>query len=429
MTQIDLAADRRQFLAALAAMVAMPSASLAASPTARHAAIRAMVERYVAEKRVANMVVAVGGRHGPPDYASAGHFQLDEGPLAGPDTLYGLNSMTKPIVGFAVMALIEDGKLGLDTPLADIFPAFAQLQVLTDTENSLATKPATRPMKVRHIVTHSAGLAYDFNTTGKLQELYRADALGNWMRVQPGERTGPKTLADYADAVATLPLMFEPGTSWRYSIGLDLAAAVVEKVSGMPFQHFIAQRLFEPLGMRDTFYTVPADKLDRLAAAYRRTDKGIELVDTAKTSYYRLPIVMATGGGGLVSSAHDYARFMAMLLGEGRLNGVRVMKTQTARLMMSDLLEPGTAATTSYGTSGHGAGGRLTTAATPIGEGVGTYGWGGSSNTLTWVDRVNGAYIVIMTQIRQWYPNPIYDDFIGAHYADLAAARGKTAAT
>lgn len=420
MTDMNFAADRRQFLAALAAIVSMPSAALAKSP-AKHAAVSAMVERYVAEKRVANMVVAIGGRKGPPDYISVGQFEIGSGPKAGPDTLYGLNSMTKPISAFAIMALIEDGKLTLDTPISDVFPAFAQLRVLTDPEKSLETRPATKPMKVRHILTHSAGLAYDFNTTGALNELYRADKLGNWMRIQPGGRSGPATLEAYAEAIASLPLMFEPGTSWKYSIGLDLAVSVAEKVAGMPYEQFIARRLLLPLGMKDSFYTVPADKLDRLTAAYRRTDSGIELVETAKTSYYGFKTVIPTGGGGLVSSASDYSRFMAMLLHEGQLDGVRVLKTDTARLMMSNLMEPGVIAPTSYGPSGHGAGGRMTTAATPIGEGPGTYGWSGSSNTQAWVDRNKGAYIVIMTQIRQWYPNPIFDDFVGAHYADLRA--------
>src|SRR6478735_4559215 len=238
--------------------------------------------------------------------------------------------MTKPIVGFAVIALIEDGKLTLDTPLASIFPAFAQMRVLTNGEDSLATRPAVKPITIRHLITHSSGLAYDFNTTGKLHELYSVDPLAVGQRVQPdGTAKGPATHEIYANAVATLPLLFEPGTDWKYSIGSDVAVAVIEKVSGVPIDRFFAERLFAPLRMADTFYTVPAAKLDRLSAAYKPTDHGLECVETAQTSYYRLATRTPPGGGGLVSSARDYARFLQMLLGEGELDGVRVLRTET----------------------------------------------------------------------------------------------------
>ncbi len=173
MAIIDFAADRRQFLGALGVAASMPSAALAkAAVEAAHPAMQALVDRYVTGKSVANMVVAIGGRKGPPDFLSAGTLELGDGALAGPDTLYRIYSMSKPITGCAVMMLVEDGKLSLDTPLSDIFPAYAQMQVLTDPANSLASRPATKPILIRHLVTHSAGLAYGSSAPAPLARLY-----------------------------------------------------------------------------------------------------------------------------------------------------------------------------------------------------------------------------------------------------------------
>ena len=182
---IEWGFGRREFLASLATIASAPS--FAKSPAAPHAAIRAAVDHYVAGKMASSVVVAIGGRQGPPLFVSAGQRELGAGPAAGPDTLYGLNSMTKPILGFAVMALIEDGKLTLDTPLAAIFPSFAQMRVLTGDADGLATRVAIKPITIRHLVTHTGGLAYDFNTTGKLKQLYDAGPIALWQRVQlPG---------------------------------------------------------------------------------------------------------------------------------------------------------------------------------------------------------------------------------------------------
>ena len=381
MSNFDLTADRRQFLAALAATAALPSAAFAAAPGGNHPAIRALIDRYVAEKKVANMVVAVGSRAGPPDFLSAGRLELDAGPPADPDTLYRIHSMTKPITGCAVMMLIEQGKLTLDTPVSAIFPAYADLKVLTDPENSLETRPAARPMLVRHLVTHSAGLAYASNAPPPLARLYAADEFSLWQRPVAGaESRGPANLIAYAESAASLPLLFDPGTRFTYSIALDVAGAIVEKLSGVPFETFLAERIFAPLDMKDTSFTIPAAKLGRLAANYQNTPQGIERIDPAQDSGYLIAPPAPSGGGGLISSARDYARFMAMLLGEGQLGGTRILKTETARLMMSNLMEPGVTATTEIGDSGYGAGGRSVIEGAPGGEAVGTCGWSGPSS-------------------------------------------------
>jgi CubicO group peptidase (beta-lactamase class C family) len=336
-------------------------------------AIRALVDHYVSTKNVANMVVAVGKANKPPEFVSAGAFELGAGPAAGPDTLYRIYSMTKPIAGAAIMMLIEQGKLTLDTPVASILPVFATMNVLVDPANSAETRPAKNPITIRHLVTHTSGMAYVASATPPLARLYLDKA------VDPG-RTSPQLagkrpvgLDAFSAAAASLPLLFEPGTKWNYSIGLDIAGFVVEKVSGMAFEDFLAQKIFAPLGMSDTFFAVPASKLDRLSANYEFTVEGPKLIETAKDSMFAKKPEIPSGGGGLVSSARDYCKFMSMLLGEGQLDETRIMKTETARVMMSNILPAGVIATpTSSPPTGYGAGGRSVVDAVPGGEGAGT---------------------------------------------------------
>jgi CubicO group peptidase (beta-lactamase class C family) len=410
----ETAADRRQFLAALAALAATPSVAFASN-----SAVQAMINRYVAEKKVANMVVAVGHKTGAPQFFSAGTLELGAGAKAGPDSLYRIYSMSKCITGCAIMMLVQDGKLTLDTPLSDIFPGFAQMKVLTDPEKSLASKPATKPILIRHIVTHTSGLVYANTGTTPLAKFYDAAGINPGRGADPASRV-PKTLIEFAELAAFAPLLFEPGSKWKYSIGLDVAGAVVEKVSGMAFDDFLAQRLFTPLGMADTFFTVPADKLSRLAANYKPTPSGaLELSDPAgaKSDYARKPH-FPSGGGGLVSSARNYSKFMAMLLNEGQLGKARILKAETAKLMMSNIMDAGTTATTvTYGHTGFGAGGRVAIEKTQFGEAPGTYGWNGAASTQASVDRANGIYTVLMTQVMAWPTNTLHKDVTAAAYA------------
>jgi CubicO group peptidase (beta-lactamase class C family) len=174
--------------------------------------------------------------------------------------------------------------------------------------------------------------------------------------------------------------------------------------------------------MVDTFFTVPASKLDRLVSNYNRTASGLSLLETGLASDFARKPPMAGAGGGLVSSTRDFSNFMAMLLNEGKLGRTRIMKTKTARLMMSDLMEPGVVATLGAGASGFGAGGRLVTSAVPGGEAVGTYGWSGAANTQAFVDRETGFYTVLMTQVMNWSGNTVLADLTKAVYADIAGA-------
>jgi CubicO group peptidase (beta-lactamase class C family) len=413
--------DRRHLLAGLAASVALPTIGFARTAGTSHAAVKAMADRYVAERKVANVVVAVGGRSGAPDFVSAGRLALGSGAAAGADSLYRIYSMTKPVTGCAIMLLGEEGKLRLDQPLSDIFPGFAQMNVLTDPANSLATRPATKPILIRHLLTHTAGLTYSIIGDGPLQKLYVEKGIvpaQTSIAAEAGEHRPPNLIA-FAEAVAPVPLLVEPGSAWNYSIALDVAGAVVERVSGMPFDTFLERRIFVPLAMADTGFTVPAAKIGRMTSNYSLTPKGLEPLDVPPATIYARPPAFPYGGAGLVSSARDYARFMQMLLNEGQLGRARILKPETARLMMSNLLEPGV----KFGAdSGYGAGGRSTLVAVPGGEGAGTYGWSGAAGTHAFVDRWNGLYVVMTTQFMGSPNNPMVGDLTVAVYKDHAAA-------
>jgi len=383
------------------------------------AAMRKLVDRYVAEGKVANLVVAIGTAERPPDYICAGTLDLDGGPEAGPDTLYRIYSMTKLITGCAIMMLVEDGKLTLDTPLSEIFPQFAQMEVLADPENGTATRPAERPILIRHLLTHSAGFFYSSNAPAAAKSLY-VEGGGETARASlEVEARRPSDLPSFAEAVARLPLLYEPGTSWYYSIALDVAGAVVEKVSEIPFERFLELRLFSPLGMSDTSFTVPGAKLDRLCSNYQIVPEGLELVETGAGSDWARPPRIPAGGSGLVSTARDFSNFMRMLLREGDLDGVRVLRLETARLMMSDMMAPGVMAAAPTDHTGYGAGGSVVTEPIPGGQAKGSFGWTGAAGTLATVDRETGFYAVLMTQVMGWHPNPLHAEFTRTLYAEL----------
>jgi CubicO group peptidase (beta-lactamase class C family) len=384
----------------------MPARTLPgdARPTAADAllpATAALYRGYVRDGRVPGIVGAFGVADYPTLFVSAGHVAAEPGAMAaGPDSLWRVYSMTKPVTAMAAMILIEEGRIGLDDPLSKYFPAFAHMRVLTDPDRSLASRPATRPITIRELLTHTAGLGYSIVTRGPLLHEYErlgivpfeSDA-GTEARARP---TRPRTLAAFADRVATLPLIAEPGTKWSYSIGLDVMGAVIERVSGMPFDAFVQTRLFGPLRMRDSYWQVPAAAAPRLATNYAYLGDTRTVLDPGATSVFLARPSFPYGGAGLVTSARDYDRFLHMIADGGTLDGVRVLKTETVALATSNLLPPGvvfggvagaTGGASGGVPTGFGAGGSVTLAAGPGGfPGKGTYAWGGAAGTLAWVD-------------------------------------------
>ena len=412
----------------------VPQPARAPAPAHGHAAIQALFDGYVASKKMPGIVGAFGRGPSPTLFVSAGTISLDPGAApAGPDSLWRIYSMTKPITAMAAMLLIEDGKLKLDQPLSDIYPEFARMRVLTSPDTSLESVPATRPITIRMLLTHTAGLSYNISAKGPLlQEYERLGLLPgaiNQATEGPARRTRPTSLQAFAARVAQAPLIAQPGTKWSYSLGLDLTAAVVEKVSGMSFERFVQTRLFNPLKMRSTFWSVPPSEVGRFADNYLIAGAGPVPLDPAKTSAFLQPPSFPYGGAGLVSSARDYDRFLHMLVDEGTLDGVRVMKPATVRLALSNLLPPGVVFTGVGGATGgtqgppmgYGAGGSVYLADVPGGASKGTYGWGGAAGTIAWVDpvkKIRGTVMVNYFPADRW---PVRSDVVKALYADARA--------
>ena len=388
-------------------------------PGAALPASQAIVNGYVQEDVVPGMVAALGVGDQSTRFAYAGHIAYDAGaPAAGPDSLWRVYSMTKPVTATAAMILIQQGKLKLDAPLADYIPAFRHMRVLTDPEHSLASRPATRQITIRNLLTHTAGFVYAPMGDGPLQLDYRKQGVVPLTidrafedKTRPGRA---RSLAEFADRMAAEPLAFEPGTKWRYSEALDLMGRVIEVASGMSFDRFVQVAIFDPLGMRSSFWTVPANDASRLATNYTDYKHSHEVLDPSAKSLWLSPPSFPYGGAGLVMSARDYDTFLHMLQDGGTLNGVQVLNPQTTALMMSNLLPPGVSfggvtgtgrAPPPGGPTGFGAGGSVYVEAGPDGyPGKGTYGWGGAAGSVAWVDPANRMRGVMMVNIQGGVP-------------------------
>ncbi|UUL81814.1 beta-lactamase family protein [Sphingomonas qomolangmaensis] len=408
------------------------AAASSAMPT-----MAALATRYVAEKKAPGIVLAIGQGDRPTSFTAKGTIAMAPGAEAtSRDTLWRVYSMTKPITGIAAMMLVEQGKLKLDQPIGDFIPGFKTMTVLTDPANSLASRPAKTPITVRHLLTHTAGLGYSITTKGPLLKEYERLGLVPFAanrQIEAAVRpVRPTSLREFAERTATLPLIAEPGTVWSYSMSLDVLGAVIEVASGMPFDRFVATRIFQPLGMDSSYFTVPGSEVGRFADNYIWAGDNLIPGDPAARSTFLDPPSFPYGGAGLVMSARDYDRFLHMLQNYGELDGRRLMKRETAMLAMSNLLPKGvnygSVAGTTGGsagpTSGYGAGGSVTLADTPGGgPGAGTYGWGGAAGTIAWVDpknQVRGTVMVNYFPADRW---PLRADVVRAAYTDLATSR------
>ncbi len=407
----DFMIGRRHVLTSSAALVAL-SASPALARRAvlardnRHGwpQIQALMDAYVADGRVPGLAAAIGHGTDDAEFLFAGTIAKNSKRAVDADSLFRVYSMTKPITGMAAMMLIEDGKLGLDQPIGEILPAFKAMTVLVDPEKDLTARPATRPITVRNLLTHTAGLGYTIVTKGPLLAAYvklgiNPAALSR--KAIPGVPmvTPPPSLAEFADRLATLPLIADPGTKWSYSVALDLMGRVIEVASGMPFDRFVQTRLFDPLGMTSSYFQVPDSEVARLTSNYAVIPSGLFLVDPGNASVFSDKPAFPFGGAGLVMSTRDYDRFLLMLAGLGAVGRSRVMKTETARVALSNLMPTTVTAENGFeGGQGFGAGGSVITRAVPGKSSVGTYGWGGAAQTIAWVDPVRKLRATGMAQ-------------------------------
>ena len=366
---------------------------------------RHLIENYVGPGKIAGCQVMVA-RHGAPAYfKSFGDMDRERGRPVSDDTIFRIYSMTKPITSIALMMLFEEGRFQLNDPVHRFFPAWRDHEVWAQGEGaSMVTRPPASPMTMRHVLSHTAGLTY-----GALLDAdpHPVDAVYQELGVR---RADGETVTSFADKLAQVPLRFDPGTRWLYSLATDVCGCLVEAISGQKFEDFLQQRIFEPLGMTDTAFWVPESKVQRFAANYQRAaDKSLQLIDDPLVSSYLTAPSFPSGGGGLVSTTADYARFCDMLRLQGTCNGVEIIGSRTLALMIknhilggADLRQAaiGSFSETAYEGVGFGLGFASTLDEVASGTiGAGDYYWGGAASTIFWVDPVEDLYAVFMTQL------------------------------
>ncbi|MEV2215639.1 serine hydrolase domain-containing protein [Streptomyces sp. NPDC050997] len=362
------------------------------------------VAHYVDEGRLPGFLVAVarGGRVA--HLTTHGHRDIAAGLPVEPDTLWRIYSMTKPVTAVAALLLVEEGRLSLDDPVERHLPAFAEPRVYVSGSGAdMVTRPADGPIRVRHLMTHTAGLTFAFYHSHPVDALYRQAGLES--SVVPGSN-----LAQTVDVYASLPLQYEPGTQWNYSVASNVLGRIIEVVSGQPLDTFFAERVLGPLGMTDAGFHVAPEQAGRLAELYGDADGGgIEPIPG-------LPLRgrprFLSGSGGLAASAHDVHRFMELLRRRGELDGVRLLAPETVDLMTSNHL-PGGADLRAVGSKpahdepgndgvGFGLGVSVVTdpSRTVAPTGLGTFGWSGVATTTFWVDPSRDLTVQFMTQLR-----------------------------
>ena len=356
------AGSRQQWTTAEPEEVGMSSEVLARiSPT---------MQRLIDRSGTAGIMTLVSRRGEIVHWNAQGWRIRDEDPLE-PNDIFRIYSMTKPVTSVAAMILVEDGLLALDDELGGVLPGFAGVQVY---ENG-GTRPPSRPILIRDLLLHTSGLTYGFFGDSPVDSMYNRE-----LNALPEGAGGD--LEERTATIASLPLIDDPGARWNYSVSTDVLGRVVEIVSGQSLNDFFRERIFEPLGMEDTGFRVPAGKLDRFAAMYSRSPDGLSAAGMPGDGPFTRPPIWLSGGGGLTSTAGDYLRFCRMLLGEGELDGVRLLRPETVRLMTGNHLpEEMIPILPGLDDQGFGLG-----FAVSVGANAGSYWWSGIANTYFWVD-------------------------------------------
>ena len=315
-----------------------------------------------------------------------GMANIEEGRALTDHSIFRIYSMSKPVTAAALMILYDEGKFKLDDPVAMHIPVFKDTKVYADGK----VVDQQEPFTIRHLLTHTAGFTYGFEQDSYVDSLYgtiRSDGIWNMA-----------TLEDMMNAVATIPLKHQPGTTYEYSISLDVAGYLLDVLSGMTFDKFLQSQLFDPLGMDDTGFEVPEEDFDRLAMIYTKNKETGELTPvTDMTNGVKQKVTLFSGGGGLVSTLSDYSKFGQMLLNGGELDGVRILQESTVKLIMSDQMPEAVEYDGGYGLGGY------------VNLDDGSYGWSGAASTDFVVNPSNNMVVLSFTQ---------YIPFMGIPFAD-----------
>ncbi len=368
------------------------------------------LDRYVSDRRLPGFLVMVT-RAGKVAYLERRGFRdLEAQAPLEPDTRFRIYSMTKPITSVAAMICYEEGLIALDDPLSKFVPEFSDSRVFAGGSSFRpVTVPALEPIQIWHLMTHTAGLTYGWMFNHPVDAIYRSAGF-EW-----GTPSG-MDLAGCCERWSRLPLLCQPGTEWNYSVATDVLGRVVEVASGQPLDQFLAERVFAPLGMKETSFFVEGEAAGRLAALYTPdllTGKATRADRVGEAALH--PPSAFSGGGGLVSTAADYHRFTQMLLRRGELDGVRILGGRTISYMTRNHL-PGGADMAQFGNPiggqpepGLGYGLGFSVVIDPVAQRVnsslGAYGWGGAASTAFWVDPAEELTVLFFTQL---WPSTTY---------------------
>ena len=378
--------------------------------------INQVMQKYVDEKKLAGMVTLIARRGKIVHFDKFGMADVDAKKPMQTDALFRIYSMSKPITSTAVLMLFEEDRFRLTDAVHQFIPAFKEVKVLDAAVNAekRLIEPR-RPITIRDLLTHTAGLSYGFDDNFYIDDLYRRDVWGKQ------DRHPNMTLEEMVTEIARIPLAFHPGSNFRYSMATDVLGYLVQVVAGLPFEDFLKQRIFDPLGMVDTAFYAPPEKAGRLTVVYGPDKKGgMKAVEPVEGSRYLHPPKAPSGGGGLVSSTQDYLRFSQMLLNHGELEGVRLLGRKTVELMTMDHLPAGVDC---FGNPYEGFGLGVSVLRNPavsqnLGS-AGNYGWSGAANTNFWIDPQENLIGILMLQYMPGDTYPVTTDFRNLVYQAL----------
>ena len=410
---------RRSALATIVLGLAVPGLAkahaLAKSPgfTLNRRRIDAALGQMVAAGRATGVSALIWQRGAERYFGAVGDADREAKRPMQRDTLVQIFSMTKPVTGVALMQLWEQGKFGLDDPLARYLPAFGAVKVIggTGADGKPVLREPSRPIVIRDIMRHTAGFSYGMRDTAADVVFHQMDPLAL-----------TNSLDEMGDRLARVPLLFDPGAEWSYSTGVDVQALLVEHLTGDPFEQYVQRTILRPLGMRDTGWTQPPERLARFAASYvKRADGALTRLPDEQTRALNFgPRRLTMGGAGLASTLDDYMRFARMLLGRGTLEGVRILAPPTVRLMSTDQLDPRITQRfflPEKGAVGFGLDFAVRTAPPRNAQEnrgtVGEFFWDGAETTLFWIDPANDLAVVFFVQVMP---------FDGSLHHDIRAA-------
>ncbi len=381
--------------------------------TPRLVKIDLMTQKYIDEGKLPGTLTLVARYGKIAHFSCQGKMDIEADKAVSEDSIFRIYSMSKPITSVALMMLYEDGHFQLDDPVARFIPSLEEMEVyISGNTEEYKTRPADRQITIRDLLTHTAGFTYGFMRTSVVDALYRDRGVSE-----------SNTLEEMVSKLSHLPLLFTPGSRWSYSVATDVCGYLVELISGERFDRFLQDQIFEPLGMVDTGFTVPEDKIHRFAANYERTaDDGMQLADSPETSHYTQEVSYLSGGGGLVSTARDYLHFAQMLLNKGEFEGERILGRKTVELMTANHLPDNGDLTsmgqpvfseTPYDGIGFGLGFSvmLDPAKANILGTAGEFAWGGAASTYFWVDPAEELIAILLTQLMPSSSYPIRREF------------------